>query len=172
MSLESVNSNLFDENASPVPAHVGRTAHRIGAVLLFALIALQVLWYLHWLPPERARPLVALAIAAVPLLIPAVFLLLRARKALFWAGFIAMFHFTHGVMEAWSVPAALLPGLLEALLAAGVCCAAAWHGLSRRIYWRKLVEAASAGTDHEQAPSVARIDSADEAADDRRHRRG
>ena len=26
----------------------------VGAVLLFALIALQVLWYLHWLPPEGA----------------------------------------------------------------------------------------------------------------------
>jgi uncharacterized membrane protein len=134
-----------------VPEHVGRTAHRIGAVLLFALIALQVLWYLHWLPPERARPLIALAIAAVPLLIPAIFLLLRAKKALFWAGFIAMFHFTHGVMEAWSVPAALWLGVLEALLAAGVCCAAAWHGLSRRIYWRKLVEASSAEAERNAA---------------------
>jgi|GEM_PF-298630 uncharacterized membrane protein len=144
MRLESVNPNLFDENASPVPAHVGHTAHRIGVALLLALIVLQFVWYLLLFPPERARPLVALAIAALPLIVPALFLLARAKKALFWAGFIAMFHFTHGVMEAWSVPAALWPGLLEAVLAAGLCCAAAWHGLSRRIYWRKLVEAQAA----------------------------
>lgn len=146
MSLESANPNLFDENASPVPEHVGRRAWRIGVVLLWALIALQLAWYLVLLPPARVSPWVPLTFLGLPLLIPALCALANMKKALFWAGFIAMFHFTHGVMEAWTVPAALWPGLIEAALAAGVCCAAAWHGLSRRIYWRKLVTAAAEET--------------------------
>jgi uncharacterized membrane protein len=139
--LESANSNLFDENASPVPEHVGRTAWRLGLAFLLALIALQFAWYLWWLPPASASPWLPLSVFALPLIVPALFALLRFKKALFWAGFIGMLHFTHGVMEAWTVPAALWPGIAEALLAAGLCCAAAWHGLSRRIYWRKLVQA-------------------------------
>ena len=146
MSLESANPNLFDENASPVPEHVGRTAWRIGVVLLWLLIALQLAWYLVLLPPARVSPWLPLAFLGLPLLIPALCALAQMKKALFWAGFIAMFHFTHGVMEAWTVPAALWPGLIEATLAAGVCCAAAWHGLSRRIYWRKLVNASAEKT--------------------------
>ena len=55
MSLESANPNLFDENASPVPEHVGRNAWRIGVVLLWALIALQLAWYLVLLPPARSK---------------------------------------------------------------------------------------------------------------------
>lgn len=143
MSLESTNANLFDENASPVPPHVGQTAWRLGVLLLWVLIGLQLAWYLVLLPPAKVSPWIPLGFLGLPLLIPALCALARMKKALFWAGFIAMFHFTHGVMEAWTVPAALWPGVAEALLSAGVCCAAAWHGLSRRIYWRKLVNAAA-----------------------------
>lgn len=146
-SLESANPNLFDENASPVPEHVGRSAWRIGLAFLLALIALQFAWHLWWLPAERVSPWLPLSVLALPLIIPAIFALLRFKKALFWAGFIAMLHFTHGVMEAWTVPAALWPGIAEAVFAAGLCCAAAWHGLARRIYWRKLVNAQGAQGD-------------------------
>lgn len=152
MNPEATHPNLFDENASPVPEHVGRTAWRIGVVLLWALIVLQLAWYLALLPPANVSPWVPLGFLGLPLLIPALCALAQMKKALFWAGFIAMLHFTHGVMEAWTVPAALWPGLIEAVLAAGVCCAAAWHGLSRRIHWRKLVNAASQKPESEGEP--------------------
>src|SRR5690606_12464323 len=69
MSLESANPNLFDENASPVPDHVGRSAWRIGVVLLWLLIALQLAWYLVLLPPARVSPWLPLAFLGLPLLI-------------------------------------------------------------------------------------------------------
>lgn len=141
--LPARHDRLFDENDSPVPDEVGRLAHRVGAIALFALIALQFVWHLAWLPPERVGVGLVLAIMVVPLAIPALLLILGFKKALFWAGFIAMLHFCHGVMEAWTDPAALLAGLIEAMLAAVVCCAAGWHGLARRVYWRKLVNQAA-----------------------------
>jgi uncharacterized membrane protein len=148
--LPARHDRLFDENDSPVPDEVGRLAHRIGTVSLFALIAMQFIWHLFWLPPERVAVGLVLGIMVVPLAIPALLLALGYKKALFWAGFIAMLHFCHGVMEAWSYPAALVPGLIEATLAAVLCCAAGWHGLARRVYWRKLVNQAS----EEQADPV------------------
>ncbi|MCG6117537.1 MAG: DUF2069 domain-containing protein [Aquimonas sp.] len=141
--LPARHERLFDENDSPVPDEIGLLAHRIGAIALFALIAMQFIWHLAWLPPERVPVGIVLALMVIPLAVPAFFLLFGAKKALFWAGFIAMLHFCHGVMEAWSSSTALVPGLIEATLAAIVCCAAGWHGLARRVYWRKLVNQAS-----------------------------
>jgi sulfite exporter TauE/SafE len=56
------------------------------------------------------------------------------------------------VLAQQSGPEGVMFGLAGAvLLAAGLCCAAAWHGLSRRIYWRKLVEASSAEAERNAA---------------------
>jgi uncharacterized membrane protein len=83
---------------------------------LLGLVVLQPLWWLVLAPPQAVHPGLALSLTLLPLLLvlPGVWQL--RNRPLVVAGFILMFHFCLGVMEAWSSPAARWPALIQVLL--------------------------------------------------------
>ncbi|WP_049621850.1 DUF2069 domain-containing protein [Frateuria defendens] len=84
-----------------------------------ALFALQLAWHGWLFPPTQLPRWLVLAIAAVPLLLPLA-AIRRPRRALLWAGILALFYFSHGVAEAWSTPAERGPAIAEIALALGL----------------------------------------------------
>lgn len=110
---------------------------RIG---LLALLALQLYWHGLAPPPRSAMGWAALVVAVLPLLLA----LPGAWKArpmpLFWANFMALLYFCHGVSEAWTTPALRLPAFVEIALSVIVICAYGAFGLhSRRQARRQAV---------------------------------
>ncbi|MDH5822135.1 DUF2069 domain-containing protein [Luteimonas sp. RD2P54] len=71
-----------------------------------------------------------------PLLLMALVLRGSARAA-FWSGVGGLLWFSHGVMDAWSLPEARLLAVLEVALALAVIAAASWRGLSARFRRRR-----------------------------------
>jgi uncharacterized membrane protein len=128
----------IDPYSIKVPDEVGRLAHRLGEWALVSLIVLQLVWYLRVAPPQSIPLAWVLGIMLTPLLIPAIGLLLRRPKALFWAGFMSMLHFMHGVSEAWAAPEVRTVATIEVLLSTLLACSAGWHGMARRKAWRRL----------------------------------
>ncbi|MBT2767959.1 DUF2069 domain-containing protein [Stenotrophomonas sp. ISL-67] len=97
------------------------------AVLLLALAAVFATWFAHdrhWLASQ-------LVFTAPPLLL-ALGVLTGRGKAMFWAGVLALFWFSHGVMSAWSHPETALWAWLELLLALAVIGVSSAPGLRRR----------------------------------------
>ncbi len=82
----------------------------------FGLIALLLVW-LGWLSPPQILPTaVAMFLMLVPLLFPLRGILYGRPYTFAWTGFLALFYFTHGVVEAYSTPADRWLALLEILL--------------------------------------------------------
>lgn len=97
------------------------------AALLLALAVVFATWFAHdrhWLASQ-------LVFTAPPLLL-AVGVLTGRGKAMFWAGVLALFWFSHGVMSAWSHPETALWAWLELLLALAVIGVSSAPGLRRR----------------------------------------
>ncbi|HAI45999.1 hypothetical protein D3C87_373550 [compost metagenome] len=97
------------------------------ALLLVALAALYALWFAHdkhWLATQL--------VFTLPPLLLALGLWLRRGKAAFWAGVLALFWFSHGVMSAWSHPETAAWAWAELLLALAVIGVASTPGLRRR----------------------------------------
>ena len=101
-------------------------------LLILALVLLQPAWYLWLAPPAVLPPMVATVAMALPILPALLLSLFRRPSAGFWGGLAALFYFSHGVMEAWSNPAATLPAWLEVLLATALVFSASWRGLQAR----------------------------------------
>jgi uncharacterized membrane protein len=89
---------------------------RVGVAAWMALILLQPAWYLWLAPPADGPPGVALLLTLPPLLLPLLALRTSLRRALLWAGIVALFYFCHGIVAAWVIPATRVPALIEALL--------------------------------------------------------
>ncbi len=111
-------------------------ADRIARLALFGLLALQLAWH-GWLAPPTVLPQgFVLALAAGPLLLVVLALLLKRPKALFAAALLALLYFCHGVMEAWSLPAVRGLALVEVALSVALIGFAGWpswrDGLARR----------------------------------------
>lgn len=89
-----------------------RRARIAGYAGWIGLIVLQPVWHL-WLARDPHAPVTAvLLLSLAPLLLP-LLAVRRAQRALLWAGIVALFYFSHGVAEAWSVPAERVLALLE-----------------------------------------------------------
>ncbi len=108
------------------------SARRIAAAAILALVALALLWHLWWLRPERVPAWFAALLHAAPMLPAATLVLLRKRSAAFWGALGALVMFSHGVMEAWTAPAARTPALIEVLLSLTVVLGASWNGFRHR----------------------------------------
>ena len=77
-----------------------RVAHTIASTSLVALILLCVAWEL-WLAPLRTGGS-ALALKALPLLLP-LFGVLRGKRYTYqWSSMLILAYFTEGVVRAWS----------------------------------------------------------------------
>jgi uncharacterized membrane protein len=97
------------------------------ATVLLALAAVFAVWFAHdrhWLASQ-------LVFTAPPLLL-ALGVVTGRGKAMFWAGVLALFWFSHGVMSAWSHPETAHWAWLELLLALAVIGVSSAPGLRRR----------------------------------------
>jgi uncharacterized membrane protein len=97
------------------------------ATVLLGLAALFAVWFAHdrhWLASQ-------LVFTAPPLLL-ALGVVTGRGKAMFWAGVLALFWFSHGVMSAWSHPETAHFAWLELLLALAVIGVSSAPGLRRR----------------------------------------
>src|SRR5690606_14567138 len=94
--------------AGPTRGHASHTHGNTGmkpsrivlALALLALAALFALWF-----RTDAHYLAALLVFALPPLLTLVGVLCGSARAAFWAGVLALFWFSHGVMVAYSRPA-------------------------------------------------------------------
>jgi uncharacterized membrane protein len=89
---------------------------RVGVIVWLALILLQLAWYLWLAPPTGGSAGIALFLTLPPLLLPLLALRTHLRRALLWAGIVALFYFCHGIVAAWVIPATRVPALIEVLL--------------------------------------------------------
>ena len=103
------------------------SAQRVGFAAWATLVLLQPAWYLWLAPPANGRAWLALLFTLPPLLLPLTALRTSPRRALSWAGIVALFYFCHGIVAAWAVPQARVPALIEALLCAVLIAAPAWR---------------------------------------------
>lgn len=104
----------------------------LARACVFALLALQPLWH-GWLdPPARLPAWLAVSIATLPLLLPAIGVLRRRPGALFLAGLASLLYFSHGVAEAWSDPSVRILALVEVALSLLLVGSIGAAGLQRR----------------------------------------
>ncbi len=97
------------------------------AAVLLALAAVYAAWFAqdrHWLASQL--------VFTLPPLLLAVGVLLGRGKAPFWAGVLALFWFSHGVMSAWSHPETAHWAWAELLLALAVIGVSSAPGLRKR----------------------------------------
>ncbi len=92
------------------------TPERVGVGAWIALVALQFAWYLVIAPPTAGSPWLAIALTLPALLLPLLALRTGVARALFWVAFVALFYFCHGVVAAWTSPAARIPAIIECVL--------------------------------------------------------
>ena len=92
------------------------TPERIGVGAWVALVVLQIAWYLVIAPPAAGSRWLALALTLPALLLPLLALRTGVARALFWVAFVALFYFCHGVVAAWTSPAARVPAIIECVL--------------------------------------------------------
>ena len=104
-------------------------------LLGIALLALAVL-YMAWFHDDRHAAAALLVFALPPLLLawPA---WRGDPRAAFWAGVLALFWFSHGVMVAYTRPPERLYAWLEIALALLVIGASSWPGLQARFGRRR-----------------------------------
>lgn len=90
-----------------------RLLYTLTLVGYFGILALLIAWY-GWLSPPELIPIaLALLLLLTPLLFPLRGILHGRRYTFAWSCFLALFYFTHGVMEAYSSETDRYLGLLE-----------------------------------------------------------
>lgn len=109
---------------------------RYALLGIFAMAALQIIWY-AWLSPPEILPIpVALSLALLPIA-PAVLLaLLRRPSALFWAGVASLLYFSHSVSELWTTPEVWPLALLELGLSLWIIFTSNWEGVQVKLLKR------------------------------------
>lgn len=96
----------------------GPTLRRLSLACLVALPVLLLAWYGWWFPPTALPIGLVLGVALAPAALALAACAYELRFGLLLGGIFSLFYFSHGVMEAWTLPAERLPALLLALLAA------------------------------------------------------
>jgi uncharacterized membrane protein len=108
------------------------------ALGVFALLLLQIIWHAVLAPPERAPIWLVTLFFALPWLLLSVLVLIKHRTFAFWAGTLALFYFSHGVMEAWTQRDIWQLGVLEAVLCVWVIIASSWDGMKARFSKKQI----------------------------------
>lgn len=96
----------------------GPTLRRLSLACLAALPVLLLAWYGWWFPPTALPAGLVLGVALAPVALALAACAYELRFGLLLGGIFGLFYFSHGVMEAWTLPAERLPALLLAALAA------------------------------------------------------
>lgn len=82
----------------------------------FALLLLLVLWATWLQPPEHLPVAVVLVLGVGPLLFPLRGMLHGRAYTHAWASMLLLLYFTHGIVEAWSMPELRTLALWEVVL--------------------------------------------------------
>lgn len=104
--------------------------------LLATALALLALLYLAWFHGDR-HAAGALLVFALPPLLLAIPCWRGGRRAAFWAGVLALFWFSHGVMTAWAHRDQALYAWAEIGLSLVVVATSSWPGLRARFAGRR-----------------------------------
>ena len=104
----------------------------------FGTLVLLIAWYGWLAPPRLFAPAVVITVLVLPLFAPLRGLLHARPYTVAWSLFLAVLYFTHGIVEAWTSPAARPWALLEVALTvcwmvAGTLFIRAGKGKSERI---------------------------------------
>ncbi len=110
---------------------------RYAILGVFAMLALQIIWYAWLAPPETLPKSVALAIALVPIAPAAILAVFRRPSAVFWAGVASLIYFCHSIAELWTTPAIWPLALLELGLSLWIIFSGNWDGLQAKLLKRK-----------------------------------
>lgn len=109
---------------------------RYALLGIFAMTALQIIWY-AWLSPSEILPKpVALSLALLPIAPAALLALLRRPSALFWAGVASLLYFCHSVSELWTTPEVWPLALLELGLSLWIIFTSNWEGVQVKLLKR------------------------------------
>ncbi len=118
------------------------SARLIALLSFWLLLALQPAWHLWLSPAQVLPPWFVTAFLTLPLVPPAIGLLLRKASALFWAGVIGLLHFSHGITELWTDPSVTALALTQVVLTTALICAIGWDGLQKRRAAKALAQQA------------------------------
>jgi len=105
---------------------------RWAALGIIALALYQVLWHCVLATPDKAPAWIITLLFALPLIPVCILILIKHRTFAFWGGALALFYFSHGVMEAWAVRELWPLGMGEALISVWVIIASSWDGMKAR----------------------------------------
>lgn len=140
--------NQAARHAHPVAQRPAVAGGAERGLLISALLALGAT-YAVWLYDDNF-PILALVVFALPPLALGVAVAAGRRTAGFWAGVLALFWFSHGVMLAWSEPSARGWAMLVVLLSVVVVFASSMRGLIARFSRRPKPDSPSdPGTDRQ-----------------------
>mgnify|MGYP001453187079 CR=1 FL=1 len=107
-------------------------AKRWTALGIFSLLAYQIFWHGLLAPPDKLPVWLVCLFFTLPLLPICLLVFLKHRTFAFWGGTLALFYFSHGVMEAWTVRDIWPLGIGEAAISVWVIIAASWDGMKAR----------------------------------------
>jgi uncharacterized membrane protein len=110
---------------------------RYAILGIFAMLALQIIWYAWLAPPETLPKSVALLLAITPIAPAAILAVLRRPSAVFWAGVACLAYFCHSIAELWATPAIWPLALLELGLSLWIIFTGNWDGLQAKVLKRK-----------------------------------
>ncbi|MGH8107038.1 MAG: DUF2069 domain-containing protein [Arenimonas sp.] len=112
---------------------------RLTALGIVGLLLYQVFWHCLMAPPETAPAWLVTLLFALPLIPVCVLAFIKHRTFAFWGGTLALFYFSHGVMEAWTLRDIWPLGFGEAVISVWVIIAASWDGMKKR-FAKKAIE--------------------------------
>lgn len=81
-----------------------------------AVLLLQPLWHVILPPPYGSQNLWLAAVATVPLLLPLKGIWQHKVRSMTWGGYLLVFYFVIGIMEAWSNPGQRMAALAQVVL--------------------------------------------------------
>ncbi|MEO6171628.1 MAG: DUF2069 domain-containing protein [Arenimonas sp.] len=105
---------------------------RLTALGIIALLSYQVFWHCLMAPPDKAPAGLISLLFSLPLIPVSILILMKHRTFAFWGGTLALFYFSHGVMEAWTLHERWPLGVGEAVISVWVIMAASWDGMKAR----------------------------------------
>jgi uncharacterized membrane protein len=120
-------------NRTPTPNDC--LSKRYAILGIFAMMALQIIWYAWLGSPAKIPQNIALMLALLPITPAIVLTLLRRPSALFWAGVASLLYFCHAISELWATSNVWPLALLELALSLWIIFCSNWQGLEAK--WRK-----------------------------------
>jgi len=89
---------------------------RLVVIFYLTVLVLQPIWHGLLPPPHGKQSWLLVLFATLPLLFPLRGILAGHIRSMTWGGYVLVFYFVIGVMEAWSNAPQRIPALLQVIL--------------------------------------------------------